>query len=70
MLRIDKDRKIKYNHLKIIAVYKVPISNQIQKIQKAQEQNPNSKKYKNRELIYIPNSLAEEFIKDFHQRII
>ena len=42
----------------------------MQRIQKAQEQNPNSKEYKNRELMYIPSSLAEEFVKDFHQGLI
>ena len=38
----------------------------MQRIQKAKEQDPDSKKYKNRELIYIPNKLVKEFIKDFH----
>ena len=33
-------------------------------------QNPNSKKHKNKELIYIPSNLAKEFIKDFHQGLI
>ena len=42
----------------------------MQRIQKAKEQDPDSKKYKNRELIYIPNKLAKEFIKDFYQGII
>ena len=27
ILRINKDRKIRYNHLKLTTVYKVPISN-------------------------------------------
>ena len=27
MLRIDKDRKIRYNHPKLVAVHEVPISN-------------------------------------------
>ena len=42
----------------------------MQRIQKAKKQNPDSKKYKNKELIYIPNKLVKDFIKDFHQRII
>ena len=33
---------------------------------KAKKQNPDSKEYKNRELIYILNKLAKEFIKDFY----
>ena len=70
ILYIDKNRKIRYNHLKLATVYKALIVNQMQRIQEAKEQNPNSKEYKNRELIYIPNKLAKEFIKDFYQRII
>ena len=42
----------------------------MQKIQKAKKQNPDSKEYKNRELIYILNKLTKEFIKDFYQGII
>ena len=38
----------------------------MQKIQEAKKQNPDNKEYKNRELIYILNKLAKEFIKDFH----
>ena len=38
----------------------------MQRIQEAQKQDPNSKEYKNRELIYILSSLAKEFVKDFH----
>ena len=70
MLCINKDGKIRYNHLKLTAVYKALIVNQMQRIQKAKEQNPDSEEYKNRELIYIPNKLAKEFIKDFYQGII
>ena len=39
----------------------------MQRIQKAKKQDLNSKKYKNRELIYILNKLVKEFIKDFYQ---
>ena len=70
MLCIDKDRKIRYNYLKLTAVHEVLIVNWIQKIQKIKEQDPDSKKYKNKELIYILNKLAKEFIKDFYQRMI
>ena len=66
MLRINKDGKIRYNHLKLVAVYKVLIINWIQRIQEAKEQDLNSKEYKNRELIYILNKLVKEFIKDFY----
>ena len=67
---MDKDGKIRYNYLKLIVVHKAPISNQMQRIQEVQEQNPNNKKYKNRELMYILSSLAKEFIKDFYQGLI
>ena len=70
MLYIDKDRKIRYNHPKLAVVYKVLIVNWMQRIQEAKKQDLNSKEYKNRELIYILNKLAKEFIKDFYQGII
>ena len=66
ILCINKDGKIRYNHPKLVVVYKVLIVNQMQKIQKAKEQDLDSKEYKNRELIYILNKMAKEFIKDFH----
>ena len=40
------------------------------RIQKVKKQNPDSEEYKNRELIYILNELAKEFIKDFWQGMI
>ena len=39
----------------------------MQKIQEAQQQDPDSKDYKYRELIYVLKSIAEEFVKDFHK---
>ena len=42
----------------------------MQKIQEAKKQDLDSKEYKNRELIYILSSIAKDFIKDFHQKII
>ena len=42
----------------------------MQRIQKAKKQNLDSEEYKNKELIYIPNKLAKEFIKDFYQGMI
>ena len=38
----------------------------MQRIQETKKQDLDSEEYKNRELIYIPNELAREFIKDFH----
>ena len=70
ILRIDKDRKIRYNYLKLIVVYKASIVNQMQRIQEAKEQDLNSEEYINRELTYIPNKLVKEFIKDFYQGMI
>ena len=70
MLHINKNSKIKYNHLKLVAVYKAPKLYQIKRIQKAQQQDPDSKDYKCKELMYILRSIAEEFIKDFHRGLI
>ena len=70
MLYIDKDSKIRYNHLKLTAVYKVLKLYQIQRIQKAQQQDLDSKDYKYRELIYILKSITKEFIKDFYKKLI
>ena len=66
ILYIDKNGKIRYNHPKLTVMHEVLIVNWMQRIQKAKKQNLNSKEYKNRKLIYIPNKLAKEFIKDFH----
>ena len=41
----------------------------MQKIQKAQQQDLDSKDYKCRKLIYILKSIAEEFIKDFYKKL-
>ena len=35
-----------------------------------QQQNPDSKDYKYRELIYILKSITKEFIKDFYKKLI
>ena len=66
---MDKDSKIRYNYLKLAAVYKVLELYQMQKIQKVQQQDLNSKDYKYRELIYILKSITEEFIKDFYKEL-
>ena len=42
----------------------------MQKIQKAQQQDLDSKDYKYKELIYIPKNITKEFIKDFHKGLI
>ena len=42
----------------------------MQRIQKAQQQDPDSKDYKYRELIYILKNIIKEFIKDFHKKLI
>ena len=42
----------------------------MQRIQKAQQQDLDSKDYKCKELTYILRSIAEEFIKDFHKGLI
>ena len=42
----------------------------MQKIQETQQQDLDSKDYEYRELIYIPKSITEEFVKDFHKGLI
>ena len=42
----------------------------MQKIQKAQQQDLDSKNYKYKKLIYILRSIAEEFIKFFYKGLI
>ena len=42
----------------------------MQKIQKAQQQDLDSKDYKYKKLIYILKSIIKEFVKDFHKRLI
>ena len=42
----------------------------MQKIQKTQQQDPNSKDYKCRELTYILKSITKEFIKNFYRGLI
>ena len=47
MLRINKDRKIKYNYLKLVATHKTLILNQEARIRIAQIKDPKYKNYKN-----------------------
>ena len=67
MLRIDKNNKIRYNYPKLAVVYKVLELYQMQKIQKAQQQNLDSEDYKYKELMYILRNIVKEFIKDFYR---
>ena len=46
ILRINKNRKIKYNHLKLAAIHKAFILNQETKIRKAQNKDLKYKNYK------------------------
>ena len=41
----------------------------MQRIQKAQQQDLDSKDYKYKKLIYILKSITEEFIKDFYKEL-
>ena len=42
------------------------MSLQTQRIQEAQSENESSGEYKNKEITYIPKSIAKEFVKEFH----
>ena len=74
---MDKDGKIKYNYLQLIAtqeelkkVYKLLKSFQVKRILETQLKDLDYKEYVNRELIYIPKEIAKAFIKDFYKGII
>jgi len=72
MLRKDDDGLIRYNHPKIAAtqegqIHESPESDWTQKIREAQSEDPDSEQYENREATYVPRSIAEEFIKEFHE---
>ena len=66
---MDTDGKIRYNHPQLKATNKAPESEWSQRIKEAQEHNPDIKYYKDRESTYIPKSVAEEFVKEFHRGI-
>ena len=42
----------------------------MQRIQKAQQQDLDSKDYKYRELMYVLKSIIKKFIKNFHKGLI
>ena len=79
MLRKDKDGLIRYNHPKLAAtreeserVYETPESFWAQRITEAQleeqlEHPDEETLYKHREATYIPRSIAEHFVEDFHR---
>ena len=67
ILRQDSDGKIRYNHPQLAATSEAPESDWSQRIQEAQEHDPDTEDYENRELTYIPREIAEEFVKDFHK---
>ena len=67
---MDINKKIKYNYLQLKAINKALELEQLQQIKKVQKYNPNTKYYKNQELIYIPKLVVKEFIKEFHKGII
>ena len=66
LLKENKDGKIKYNHPQLLITYKTPVSLWIQKIQETQSKDENLENYKNQKAMYIPKSITEEFIKEFH----
>ena len=76
ILRIDKDRKIRYNYLQLVVtkelkqVYKLLKSFQAERILKTQLKDLDYKEYINQELIYIPKDIVKAFIKDFYKGII
>jgi len=72
MLKLYKDGKIKYNYLKLAVTqeYKLLKSNWEQRIVKAQSKDKDLDDYINQEVIYVPRSIAEEFVKEFYKNLI
>ena len=72
MLKLHEDRKIRYNHLKLVATqeYKTPESNWEQRIIKTQSKDKGLDDYNNQKAMYIPKSIADKFIKEFHENLI
>ena len=50
MLRLDKDRKVRYNYLQLAGTYEAPTSSWDQRIQEAKETDEDYKDYKGREI--------------------
>ncbi len=71
MLKLHKDRKIRYNHPKLATIqeYKAPESDQEQRINEAQLENKSLNDYTNQEVMYIPRNIAKEFVKEFHKNL-
>jgi len=65
MLKLYKDGKIKYNHLKLAVMqeYKSLESNWEQRITKSQLEDKSLDDYTNQETIYILRDIVKEFIK-------
>ena len=70
LLKMDRDGKIKYNHLQLSLMYKTLMSLWTQKIQKAQSKDEDLKEYASWEATHIPKSIAKEFVKDFYENLI
>ena len=78
LLKLDQDGLIRYNHPKLAATREcglakscdAPESVWSQRIKEAQLEDPDAEQYGSRDATYIPRSIAEEFVKDFHRKII
>ena len=74
MLRLDKDRKIRYNYPQLAGTYKALVGLQEQQIQEAKEIDLDYEDYKRRETqlkaIYVLGDITKEFISEFHRGIM
>ena len=61
--------KIWYNHLQLSKTHKTPVNLWAQRIQKTQSKDEDLKNYKNQKAMYIPKSIAKEFVKEFHANL-
>ena len=71
MLKLNKDRKVRYNYLQLAGTHKALRSLQDQRIQEVKETDQDYKDYKGRETqlkaIYILGDIIEKFITEFHK---
>src|SRR6266702_1199144 len=69
ILKLNKDRKVRYNHPQLAGTHEAPKNSWEQTIQKVKETDPDYKDYRGQETqlkaIYIPGDIIKEFIIKF-----
>ena len=72
MLKLHKDKKIRYNHPKLVATqeYKAPESDWEWRISEVQSEDKSLDDYVNWEIMYILKTIVKKFVKEFHKNLI